>query len=154
MIEEFKELVKMVFGLNKKKSKVSFGSTITENPDNLCFPSKTGQDASACISLLDLYGSLFCLDNYNILFEDSDGNKKVIKPLKVLPPTKRSNLDAYEIDDGFAIHYNEHDYFYQAKINVVRIYNNIRIKLEDIKQPVFGIAVGSDGLIIVNQEED
>ena len=99
------------------------------------FPSKEGQDASSCISLMDLHGSLFCLDNQKILFK-TDGESKVLEPVAKFPPSDRNDLDAYEMDNGFAIKYGGHDYFYRAKMEVLKLFGHTYIKLHDISQPV------------------
>jgi hypothetical protein len=117
------------------------------------FPSKEGQNATSCISLLDLNGALFCLDNFKILF-DVDGERKVISPVKVLPPSNRQDLDAYELEDGFAIHYKDHDYFYCAKMEITYVAAFTRIKLKDVRQPVYSITVDNQDQICVNPLSD
>lgn len=114
-----------MFGLFKKKP--------------VKFPTKSGTDAIACVSLLDLHGSLFCLDNFNILFY-KDGISKVLKPFEIRPADPNSSyddFDAFPLVGSFGIQYSGSVYIYRASFEVLKTAQNTYIKIRDIEQPVF-----------------
>lgn len=114
------------------------------------FPTKVGVNAVSCVSLLDLHGSLFCLDNQNILFYENK-KAKVLQPVMIEPASeliKLNDFDAYDVDEhSFAIRYKGLDYFYHANFEVTKIRDNTYIKLTNIKQPIIDTFV-EDGCIV------
>jgi hypothetical protein len=94
-------------------------------------PNKENHSALICSPLLEIYGSLFCMDNQRIIFKDEDRNLKVLMPQKTLPRSKGKDFEAYNLDDGFAIRYKENDYFFQAEFEVIEVYN---MRIFNIKQ--------------------
>lgn len=94
-------------------------------------PNKENHSALTCTPLLEIYGSLFCVDNFRIVFKDDDKNLKVLIPVEVLPRSKGSDFEAYPLKDGFAIRYKDNDYFFRAKFEVIEVYG---MRIFDIKQ--------------------
>lgn len=110
--------------LSPKKSEYSVKSIAR-------MPNRENHSALTCTPLLEIYGSLFCVDNYRIVFKDDNKDLKVLIPVEVLPRTKGENFEAYSRGDGFAIRYGDHDYFFLAKFEIIEVYG---MRIFDIKQ--------------------
>lgn len=95
-------------------------------------PNKENHSALTCGPLLEIYGSLFCVDNYRIVYKDENKNLKVLIPAEIMPRSRGQDFEVYSINDGFAIRYKEHDYFFKAQFEIVEVYG---MRVFDIKQP-------------------
>jgi hypothetical protein len=110
-------------------------------------PSRQNHSALTCTPLLEIYGSLFCVDNFHIVYKDDDKNPKVLAPMKILPRSKGGDFEAYLLDDGFAIRYKDHDYFFMAQFEIVEAFG---MRIFDIKQPIIQTEIVNNDLCTIN----